>query len=42
MKEGEETARQGKAIMLFTVMTIIFVGLVLSAGSTDSMADTVL
>lgn len=25
MKQGEETVRQGKAIMVFTVMTIIFV-----------------
>jgi len=25
MKQGEETMRQGKAIMLFTIMTIIFV-----------------
>lgn len=26
MKQGEETVRQGKAIMVFTVMTIVFVG----------------
>jgi hypothetical protein len=26
-KQGEETLKQGKAIMLFTVMTIIFVSL---------------
>ena len=25
MKQGEETMRQGKAIMLFTIMTIVFV-----------------
>ncbi len=25
MKQGEETVNQGRAIMLFTVMTIIFV-----------------
>lgn len=25
MKQGEETVRQGKAIMVFTVMTILFV-----------------
>lgn len=25
MKQGEETVRQGKAIMVFTVMTIVFV-----------------
>lgn len=25
MKQGEETVRQGKAIMVFTVVTIIFV-----------------
>lgn len=25
MKQGEETVRQGKAIMIFTVLTIIFV-----------------
>jgi hypothetical protein len=25
IKQGEETVRQGRAIMLFTVMTIIFV-----------------
>lgn len=25
MKQNEETMRQGKAIMLFTIMTIVFV-----------------
>lgn len=27
MRQGEETVRQGKAIMVFTVMTILFVRL---------------
>lgn len=27
MKQGEETVRQGKAIMVFTVMTIVFLPL---------------
>lgn len=31
MKQGEETMRQGKAIVVFTVMTIVFV-------SNDSLA----
>jgi hypothetical protein len=25
MKEGEETMRQGKTILLFTIMTVVFV-----------------
>jgi len=25
MKEGEETMKQGKAILLFTIMTVVFV-----------------
>lgn len=32
MKQGEETVRQGKAIMVFTVMTIVFVRLKLPTG----------
>lgn len=39
MKQGEETVRQGKAIMVFTVMTIIFVRSFLPLAKRSTRAD---